>query len=35
MSESTIAGYILAGVIASIGIGFYIYLCINIKNLQR
>jgi len=35
MSESTIAGYILAGIVASIGIGFYIYLYIKINNLQR
>ena len=35
MFEFTIAGYILAGIVASIGIGFYIYLCIKINNLQR
>jgi len=33
--ESTIAGYILAGTIVAIGIGFYIYLSIKIYNLQK
>lgn len=35
MSESTMAGYILAGIIAVIGIGYYIWLSIKIYNLQR
>ena len=35
MSEPTIAGYILAGIVAVTGIGFYIYLSIKINNLQR
>ena len=33
--ESTIAGLICAGVVVVFAIGFYIYLSIEVKNLQR
>ena len=35
MSESLIAGYICAGVIAIFGIGFCIWLSIKVYNLQK
>ena len=35
INESVLAGYILAGVIASVGIGFYIWLSIKVYNLQK
>ena len=35
MSESLIAGYICAGLITVVGIGFYIWLSIKVYNLQK